>query len=78
MSQLEPELKVIEQESWKKLLLAGSASESKIEPKVNEQSSTETYLKPKRDRSPKQIEWSRELGKRSKEFKIKKKGGKKL
>jgi hypothetical protein len=33
--------------------------------------SPETYLKPKRERSKKQIDWSRELGKRSKEFKLK-------
>jgi hypothetical protein len=53
-----------------------SLSEPKIEPKVHERSSihsSETYLKPNRDRSPKQIEWSRELGIRSKEFKLKKK-----
>jgi hypothetical protein len=38
-----------------------------IEPeKMEKVTSPETYLKPKRERSKKQIDWTRELGKRSK------------
>jgi hypothetical protein len=55
---VEPELKVIDRE--------GPAKLEKV-------TSSETYLKPKRDRSKNQIEWSRELGKISREFKLKKK-----
>jgi hypothetical protein len=59
MSQSEPELKVIEPEKMEKVT---SVSVNEIH-----------YLKPKRERSKKQIQWSCELGKRSKELKLKKK-----
>jgi hypothetical protein len=53
--------------------MSQSEQELKVIEKVTSNSNNESYLKPKRERSKKQIEWSRELGKRSKEFKIKKK-----
>jgi hypothetical protein len=67
MSQPVPELKLIEPERLTKLdpeVIEKVTSDSVSESKIN---STETYLKPKRDRSQKHIEWIRELGKRSKD-----------
>jgi hypothetical protein len=65
MSQSGPELKVTDPERLSKLdpeVIEKVTSDSVSEPKIH---SSETYLKPKRDGSPKRIEWSRELGKRS-------------
>jgi hypothetical protein len=41
-------------------------SQPEVKPEVK---SSETYLNPVKVRSQKQIEWSRELGKKSQEFK---------